>query len=103
MYIPMNFTLDEMIKYTHAIPDEVVVKIEQLQQELEEMKAKVEQADRIEERLREQVQFRDNYIEEIMSVFAKAKSKQELIEARRYAQVALENSYIELDSQWGVL
>ena len=96
MYIPSNFSLEEMIKYVN-LPPEVVAKLEEVQDKLIDLEKKVVQADRIEERLREQVQFRDNYIEEIQGVFRKAKSKQELVEAKKWAEVALENSYIELE------
>ena len=102
MYIPSNYSLEEMIKYVN-LPEEVVAKLEEVQDKLIDLEKKVAQADRIEERLREQVQFRDNYIEEVMDVFSKAKSKQELVEAKKYAGIALENSYIELSNEWGVL
>jgi len=102
MNIPSNYTLEEVIKYCN-LPEEVVVRLEDMMDKMQILEKQVKQADRIEERLREQVQFRDNYIEEVMDVFSKAKSKQELVEAKKYAGIALENSYIELSNEWGVL
>jgi len=64
---------------------------------------KVKSSDRVEERLREQIQFRDNYITEVLQVLNKSTSKAELVEAKKYANVQLENSYIELDNSYGVL
>ena len=93
--IPSNYTPEEIVKYC-SLPEEVKDLVQALANKIKDLEIKVKSFDRTEELLREQIYFRDTYIE---MVLAESKRTTKHKELAKFIEIELENSYIEL---WGI-
>ena len=88
--IPSNFTLEEFLKYSN-INSELDNKFQEL---INELKAQVEKkADKIEEQLREEIYFRDEFIQSTLQYCNTITKCEDLVSAIKRE---FENSDIEL-------
>ena len=92
MNIPSNYSLEEICKYVD-LPEPVRKLLEEAAFKIIELEKEVKAFDRIEERLREQIYFRDEYIEQVR---AEAKATTKHKDLAKFIEITLENSYIEL-------
>ena len=92
MNIPSNYSLEEIIKYID-LPEQVRKLMEEAAFKIIELEKEVKAFDRIEERLREQIYFRNEYIEKVVAESKRTTKHKEL---DKFIEVELENSYIEL-------
>lgn len=92
MNIPSNYSLEEIIKYID-LPEQVRKLMEEAAFKIIELEKEVKAFDKIEERLRDQIYFRDEYIEKIVVESKRTTNHKELA---KFIEIELENSYIEL-------
>ena len=92
MNIPSNYSLEEIIKYID-LPEQVRKLMEEAAFKIIELEKEVKAFGRVEGRLREQIYFRDTYIE---MVLAESKRTTKHKELAKFIEIELENSYIEL-------
>jgi hypothetical protein len=92
MNIPSNYSLEEIVKYV-ALPEPVRKLLEEAAFKIIELEKEVKAFDRIEERLREQIYFRDEYIEQVVQTSKTTTKHKDLA---KFIEITLENSYIEL-------
>jgi len=92
MNIPSNYSLEEIIKYID-LPEQVRKLMEEAAFRIIELEKEVKAFDRIEERLREQIYFRNEYIEKVV---AESKTTTKHKDLAKFIEIELENSYIEL-------
>jgi len=92
MNIPSNYSLEEIIKYID-LPEQVRKLMEEAAFRIIELEKEVKAFDRIEERLREQIYFRNEYIEKVVNESKRTTKHKELA---KFIEIELENSYIEL-------
>ena len=93
MNIPSNYSLEEIIKYID-LPEQVRKLMEEAAFRIIELEKEVKAFDRIEERLREQIYFRNEYIEKVV---AESKTTTKHKDLAKFIEIELENSYIELE------
>jgi hypothetical protein len=92
MNIPSNYSLEEIVKYVD-LPEPVRKLLEEAAFKISELEKEVKAFDRIEERLREQIYFRDEYIEQVVQTSKTTTKHKDLA---KFIEITLENSYIEL-------
>ena len=92
MNIPSNYSLEEIIKYVD-LPEPVRKLLEEAAFKIIELEKEVKAFNRIEERLREQIYFRDEYIEQVVQASKTTTKHKDLA---KFIEITLENSYIEL-------
>ena len=92
MNIPSNYSLEEIVKYVD-LPETVRKLLEEAAFKIIELEKEVKAFDRIEERLREQIYFRDEYIEQVVQTSKTTTKHKDLA---KFIEITLENSYIEL-------
>jgi hypothetical protein len=92
MNIPSNYSLEEIVKYVD-LPEPVRKLLEEAAFKIIELEKEVKAFDRIEERLREQIHFRDEYIEQVVQASKTTTKHKDLA---KFIEITLENSYIEL-------
>ena len=92
MNIPSNYSLEEIIKYID-LPEQVRKLMEEAAFRIIELEKEVKAFNRVEERLREQIYFRDEYIEKVVAESKRTTKHKELA---KFIEIELENSYIEL-------
>jgi hypothetical protein len=92
MYVPSNYSLEEICKYVD-LPEPVRKLLEEAAFKIIELEKEVKAFDRIEERLREQIYFRDDYIEQVVQTSKTTTKHKDLA---KFIEITLENSYIEL-------
>jgi hypothetical protein len=92
MNIPSNYSLEEIVKYVD-LPEPVRKLLEEAAFKIIELEKEVKAFDRIEERLREQIYFRDEYIEQVVQTSKTTTKHKDLA---KFIEITLENSYIEL-------
>jgi hypothetical protein len=92
MNIPSNYSLEEIVKYVD-LPEPVRKLLEEAAFKIIELEKEVKAFDRIEERLREQIHFRDEYIEQVVQTSKTTTKHKDLA---KFIEITLENSYIEL-------
>jgi hypothetical protein len=92
MNIPSNYSLEEIVKYVD-LPEPVRKLLEEAAFKIIELEKEVKAFDRIEERLREQIYFRDEYIEQVVQASKTTTKHKDLA---KFIEITLENSYIEL-------
>ena len=92
MNIPSNYSLEEIVKYVD-LPEPVRKLLEEAAFKIIELEKEVKAFDRIEERLREQIYFRDEYIEQVVQTSKTTTNHKDLA---KFIEITLENSYIEL-------
>ena len=92
MNIPSNYSLEEIVKYV-ALPEPVRKLLEEAAFKIIELEKEVKAFDRMEERLREQIYFRDEYIEQVVQTSKTTTKHKDLA---KFIEITLENSYIEL-------
>lgn len=92
MNIPSNYSLEEIVKYVD-LPEPVRKLLEEAAFKIIELEKEVKAFDRVEERLREQIYFRDEYIEQVVQASKTTTKHKELA---KFIEITLENSYIEL-------
>jgi hypothetical protein len=92
MNIPSNYSLEEIVKYVD-LPEPVRKLLEEAAFKIIELEKEVKAFDRIEERLREQIYFRDEYIGQVVQTSKTTTKHKDLA---KFIEITLENSYIEL-------
>jgi hypothetical protein len=92
MNIPSNYSLEEIVKYVD-LPEPVRKLLEEAAFKIIELEKEVKAFNRIEERLREQIHFRDEYIEQVVQTSKTTTKHKDLA---KFIEITLENSYIEL-------
>ena len=92
MNIPSNYSLEEIVKYID-LPESVRKLLEEAAFKIIELEKEVKAFDRTEERLREQIYFRDEYIEQVVQA---SKTTTKYKDLAKFIEITLENSYIEL-------
>jgi hypothetical protein len=92
MNIPSNYSLEEIVKYVD-LPEPVRKLLEEAAFKIIELEKEVKAFDRIEERLREQIYFRNEYIEQVVQASKTTTKHKDLA---KFIEITLENSYIEL-------
>ena len=92
MNIPTNYSLEEICKYID-LPEPVRKLLEEAAYRIIDLEKEVKAFDRIEEQLREQIYFRDEYIGQIRYEATMTTKHKDLA---KFIETALENSYIEL-------
>jgi hypothetical protein len=92
MNIPSNYSLEEIVKYVD-LPEPVRKLLEEAAFKIIELEKEVKAFDRIEERLREQIYFRNEYIEQVVQTSKTTTKHKDLA---KFIEITLENSYIEL-------
>lgn len=92
MNIPSNYSLEEIVKYVN-LPEPVRKLLEEAAFKIIELEKEVKAFDRIEERLREQIYFRNEYIEQVVQASKTTTKHKDLA---KFIEITLENSYIEL-------
>lgn len=92
MHIPSNYSLEEIIKYID-LPDPVRKLLEEAAFRIIDLELEVKSFSRVEELLREQIYFRDVYIEQVVQASKETTKHKDLA---KFIEITLENSYIEL-------
>jgi hypothetical protein len=92
MNIPSNYSLEEIVKYVD-LPEPVRKLLEEAAFKIIELEKEVKAFDRMEERLREQIYFRNEYIEQVVQTSKTTTKHKDLA---KFIEITLENSYIEL-------
>ena len=90
--IPSNFTLDDVIRYVR-IPEEVRQLLESASKRINYLEAEIKREDRRLEVVEEQLNFCRDYIWQVNEEAKKATKVKDL---KKFIEVTLENSYIEL-------
>lgn len=92
--IPSNYSLEEILTYyPSGIPEELKDRLEALVEEKKELQHQVNNFDRVEEMLGEQLEFRNEFIR---STVARCESATKCKELIKEILLELEESYIEL-------
>lgn len=92
IYIPSNFTLDDVIQYV-KIPEEVRKLLETASRRINYLETEVRKVEKHNEMYSEQLYFCREFIHAVKEESEKATKVKEL---KKFIEVTLENSYIEL-------
>jgi predicted RNase H-like nuclease (RuvC/YqgF family) len=92
IYIPSNFSLDDVIQYV-KIPEEVRTLLETASRRINHLETEVRKIEKHNEMYSEQLYFCREFISQVKDEAEKATKVKEL---KKYIEVTLENSYIEL-------
>jgi predicted RNase H-like nuclease (RuvC/YqgF family) len=92
IYIPSNFSLDDVIQYV-KIPEEVRRLLETASRRINYLETEVRKIENHNEMYSEQLYFCREFISQVKDEAEKATKVKEL---KKYIEVTLENSYIEL-------
>ena len=92
IYIPSNFSLDDVIQYV-KIPEEVRTLLETASRRINHLETEVRKIENHNEMYSEQLYFCREFISQVKDEAEKATKVKEL---KKYIEVTLENSYIEL-------
>jgi hypothetical protein len=92
IYIPSNFSLDDVIQYVR-IPEEVRKLLETASRRINYLETEVRKIENHNEMYSEQLYFCREFISQVKDEAEKATKVKEL---KKYIEVTLENSYIEL-------
>lgn len=92
IYIPSNFTLDDVIQYV-KIPEEVRQLLETASRRINYLETEVRKVEKHNELYSEQLYFCREFIQAVKEESEKATKVKDL---KKFIEVTLENSYIEL-------
>jgi predicted RNase H-like nuclease (RuvC/YqgF family) len=92
IYIPSNFSLDDVIQYV-KIPEEVRKLLETASRRINYLETEVRKIENHNEMYSEQLYFCREFISQVKDEAERATKVKEL---KKYIEVTLENSYIEL-------
>jgi predicted RNase H-like nuclease (RuvC/YqgF family) len=92
IFIPSNFTLDDVIQYV-KIPEEVRTLLETASRRINHLETEVRKIEKHNDMYSEQLYFCREFIHAVKDEAEKATKVKEL---KKYIEVTLENSYIEL-------